>query len=370
MDDHKTILIVDDTAEHIDFLAELLCEDYKLLAARNGEKAIQIANSPKPPDLILLDIVMPGLDGYQVCKKLKENDASKDIPIIFLTAKDDDSEEEKGLELGAVDYITKPFNPFIIRSRIKTQISLKLVQNALTQKNKELEELNSTKDKIFSIIAHDLKSPILSFLSVSNTLTNKMDGLSREKIQTMAKEANQAGNHLYKLLENLLNWARIQMNRYEFKPKPIPLDFIIQDTFNVLQLAAINKGINLKSKVEKSTTIVADVDMLSTIMLNLVSNAIKFTNRDDTITIRYQLTDQAHKISISDTGVGMDETQLNKLFSLGISSTCLGTEKEKGTGLGLILCKEMVEKHNGKIDVESKLGVGTTFKVFIDRNLS
>ena len=329
-----------------------------------------MAQSPNPPDLILLDIMMPGIDGYQVCKQLKENEATKDIPVIFLTAKDEEADETKGFQYGAVDYITKPFSPCIVKARIKTHLSLVKAQKSLKLKNGELNDLNATKDKFFSIVAHDLKSPIVSFLAVSNLLAENMSILSRENLEEMAKNTKKSGDYLFKLLENLLDWARIQMNHYEFKPVNVPLNHLIQDTFYILKLNAEQKGVSLINQIDESISIMADADMLNTIVLNLISNAIKFTNNGDNIILQYQEIEQKHLISVSDTGVGMTEKQLGKLFNLGVSSISLGTANEKGTGLGLILCQEMIEKHHGEIKVESQLGKGTIFTFTIDKNLS
>lgn len=235
--------------------------------------------------------------------------------------------------------------------------------------NEDLEQLNATKDKFFSIVAHDLKSPINSFLAISNLLVEHIDHFSMEEIQEMAKDVRNSGDGLVKLLENLLDWARIQMKRCEFAPEQLSLNTVVESIINVLSLNASQKGILLKDKIPPSTDVVADRNMLSTIIRNLVSNAIKFTKEGEEVSISFQQDGDQSLISVQDTGTGIKEKDIENLFKLDVTTTSRGTENEKGTGLGLILCKEMVEKHRGDIWVESTLGEGTNFTFSLDQTI-
>ncbi|MBF0574097.1 MAG: response regulator, partial [Desulfamplus sp.] len=163
------ILIVDDTEENIDILSDLLGEDYEVIVAMNGTDALQ-AVAENHPDLILLDIMMPGIDGYEVCKRLKSNPATNDIPIIFVTAMDEVTNETKGLELGAIDYITKPINPLIVKSRVKNHLELQIARKELKQQNKILKENIRLREEMEQIARHDLKTPLNAVISIPSML--------------------------------------------------------------------------------------------------------------------------------------------------------------------------------------------------------
>lgn len=265
----------------------------------------------------------------------------------------------------------KLFRQFVRMMKISDRQQQQLIsaREEVVKFNDELKQLNATKDKFFSIVAHDLKSPINSFLAISNLLVEHIDQFSIEEIQEMAKDVRNSGDNLIKLLENLLYWARIQMNRYEFQPEKVSLNTIVENNVNLLSLSASQKGVLIKDQVPENTSVVADQNMVNTIIRNLVSNAIKFTKNGDTITVGYKKENNFSCISIQDTGVGIKPEDLENLFKIDVTTTSRGTHNEKGTGLGLILCKEMVEKHNGTIRVESELNKGTTFTFSLDHTI-
>jgi two-component system sensor histidine kinase/response regulator len=235
-------------------------------------------------------------------------------------------------------------------------------QDKLTKQYEDLKNMNITKDKFFSIIAHDLKNPISSFVKISDFLVEQFHDLSKDEIKEFMDEVQLSANSVYELLENLLLWSRTQRGLVQFHPMNLDLRTIILNNINLLKMNADTKKINLNYSIESEITIYADPNMINTILRNLITNAIKFTHENGIITVKsYTYDDEFCAISVEDNGIGIPEDKRTKMFNLESSYSTSGTNNEKGTGLGLILCKEFVEKHNGKIWVESTKEIGSTF---------
>jgi PAS domain S-box-containing protein len=246
-----------------------------------------------------------------------------------------------------------------------------IIENISKQKEAEekLQELNLSKDKFLSIISHDLKVPFGQFISATELILDKAGEFDIAQIEKIVRLLNEQAVKSYKLLENLLEWSRNQKGLIDFNPQPVGLDVLVNDVVEDLQQLADNKSITISPKIKSGHFIYADNYMLSTIIRNLVSNAIKFTNINGQITIssRYIFGEDAFgdkqlEISVADTGVGIRKEDIAKLFRIDTAFSSKGTEKESGTGLGLILCKDFVEKHGGRIWVESEAGKGSIFK--------
>jgi signal transduction histidine kinase len=235
-------------------------------------------------------------------------------------------------------------------------------ERMVKQQNEELQELNITKDKFFSIIAHDLRGPFAGFLGLTEMLAQTLHTMSLEQIQKFASSMEKSSKNLYRLLENLLQWSLMQRNVLNFKPQPnILLDLINESLAPVIEMATA-KQIEIKIDIPVNLSIYADNQMFNTITRNLVTNAIKFTPQGGKVTLSADsLNDKFVEIAIKDTGIGMPEDILKNLFNLGAVTSRKGTEGEPSTGLGLIICKDFVDKHGGKIRVESKEGKGSTF---------
>ena len=235
----------------------------------------------------------------------------------------------------------------------------------LTNTTDDLKVLNSTKDKFFAIIAHDLKNPLGNYKNLAAILHDNYYELNDEERREITDLMKNSADKIYNLLENLLEWSRSQRGKLIINKTEFVLNFIINDTINLLYLSAINKNIQLINKVTEAVAIYTDPNILKTILRNLVSNAVKFTSVNGMVTIDYKFYNNQHIISVEDNGIGMTEDTLSKLFRIDINTTTLGTNEEKGTGLGLILCKEFVEKIGGSIWVESELGKGSKFSFSI-----
>jgi len=228
-----------------------------------------------------------------------------------------------------------------------------------------LNDLNATKDKLFSIIAHDLKNPFSGIIGLSELLKEEARSLSTDEIENYASIVYNAANQAHELLENLLDWAKMQQGNMVFSPKNIKLKKLTCDILLLLNNNARQKNIILENEIAEDTIIEADEDMLKTILRNLLTNAIKFTNSGGIVKIFSLKTENGLQVTVKDNGTGISSTNISKLFKTGSNFNKYGTANEKGSGLGLVLCKEFVERHNGKILVESKEGEGSAFSFLI-----
>jgi len=228
--------------------------------------------------------------------------------------------------------------------------------------NVKLEKLNIDKDRFISILGHDLKNPFSNILGLSEILTDEINNLKTDEIEDIVKNINKSARIINKLLEDILMWARTQQGKMPFNPQILSFRDICMDIFKVLSPNANAKNITINYSAPDEIYIFADIDMLKTVLLNLVSNAIKFTDNGGAIKINVEENSGNATISVSDNGIGIEPDSLAKLFNISEVITTKGTAKETGTGLGLLLCKEFVEKHGGKIWVESEVGKGSNFK--------
>jgi len=359
------VLVVDDIPENLQVLSNILYEEgIEISFATNGKQALDTMTFVKP-DLILLDISMPEMDGYEVCRRLKANPETAHIPIIFLTARTQTDDIIKGFEVGAVDYVTKPFNSNELVSRVFTHLELKHSRDVIKKQNEELITLNATKDKFFSIIAHDLKNPFNTLIGFSDLMLQGYDRMDREKIMKFLNLIHLASKRGFNLLENLLEWSRSQTGAIQCKPESLNIAALLSSFEDMLKSTAASKNIELVYAIPSYLTAYADANMLKTVMRNLISNAIKFSPTDSQIYVLAEQNEKWVDISVEDRGVGISENDLEKLFRIDIHHSTKGTSDEQGTGLGLILCKEFVERNGGKISVKSRVGEGSTFKVVL-----
>lgn len=244
-----------------------------------------------------------------------------------------------------------------------TQNNLKIEhqRDELDKQKRELEELNATKDKFFTIIAHDLKNPFNTVIGLSELLIERYDLYDSSKIKEFIAQIYKYSNNAYHLLEDLLQWAKSQTGRMEVYMEKLDVFELAIENLNLFQENANKKGINLVSNVKMQTYIFADRNMITTVLRNLISNSIKFTNRGDFITLEAIKLNENVEISVTDTGIGIPEKNLKKIFNIDANISTQGTEDEPGTGLGLIISREFVEKNGGTIYVKSQEGKGTQF---------
>lgn len=248
-----------------------------------------------------------------------------------------------------------------ISGQIAHAISRKRDAEAIEKYVAELNDLNKTKDKFFSIIAHDLKNPFVTLLGFSEILLSDFKELQSEEVLYYISEMKKSADLSHSLLQNLLQWSRSQTGKIEYHPQQLELKNIIRQNILLVKKSAEKKSINIMNNIQAELKVKADEDMLNTIVRNLLTNAIKFTSKDGIISVDASSQYGCAEIRIKDSGIGMDEETVNKLFRIDVTHSTSGTENETGTGLGLLLCKEFIEKHGGKIWVESKENVGSTF---------
>jgi signal transduction histidine kinase len=381
-EDQLNILIVDDSAENLRVLTDMLTEQgYLVRPAINGHVALKAIQNTLP-DLILLDILMPGIDGYEVCRRLKADAHTKDVPVLFMSALNEVVDKVKAFEVGGIDYVTKPFYPEEVLARLHTHLALRRLHCALQEQNvrlqqeiiertqaeealkaseQQLQELNAGKDKLLSIIAHDLKGPLSSLKGLTQFAEEHLDNYTPEKLKGMIMMQRSTVENLLKLLENLLTWSRLQRGILDEFPQRLMLKQVFTRNLDLLAPMAAQKNLTLETSYPQKLMVYADYQMVDTIMRNLISNAIKFTYPGGKILIAARQQEQHVEISVTDTGIGIDAEHLPQLFRIDAKYKRLGTDREKGTGLGLILCKDLVEKNSGRIWIESEVGKGTTF---------
>ncbi len=273
------------------------------------------------------------------------------------------------LIISLILFVLLLFVLLFLRWKNKTNKILIHQNTEIKDLNIKLNEANSTKDKFFSIIAHDLKNPIGNFKNITQMMHEEYQDFTEEERINFLRMMKESSENIYELLENLLEWSRAQRGNIKVDIQEFDLSYLLTSLTQLLKLSADNKNINLVNKIENNTFINADVYLINTVIRNLISNAIKFTPEGGMIEIGaikipsegLEPSEGSIHIYVKDSGVGMDKEMINKLFRIDVNVTSEGTNKEKGTGLGLILCKEFIEKHNGSIWVESELGVGSTF---------
>lgn len=242
------------------------------------------------------------------------------------------------------------------------------INQQLKSSQDELKSLLATRDKFFSIIAHDLKNPISGLMMASESLVKRSQEYNEEEKQIYHQAMLDSSKHLYALLENLLQWSRSQTGRMAYNPRTIDIAKIVQATVDVLAMQAAGKGVRLVNELAGSLEVVADADMITTVVRNLISNAVKFTPQGGTVMVRATVHAEALQLEVSDTGVGMTKEEMAQLFRIDSEFSMPGTNNESGTGLGLVLCREFVSRHQGTVQVDSKPGAGSVFKIILPQN--
>ena len=362
-----TVMIVDDVDANVLLLKLLLTKaGFKTTTAYNGKDALNLV-SRTSPDLILLDIMMPVMDGHEVAEKLKGMPDKRDIPIIFLTALNSPEDIVKGFKNGAADYISKPFNKEELLIRVNHQLSLVSAKRTIEKQKEELEKTVEARDKLYSLIAHDLRAPIGSLRMVMNALSMNVD---RSKFDDDIYEVFITGNRLaedtFVLLDNLLKWTKSQTGRLKTVfQDDVEILSLIKGELEVSEVLAELKQISIVFNGYSEAKARIDQDMIKTVLRNLLNNAIKFSNRGSEIIVSLKEEGDRVIISVSDKGKGIKTSDQNKIFKTNVHISSFGTENEEGSGLGLLICKEFINRNNGEIWFESREGAGSTFSFYI-----
>lgn len=382
--ERPVILVVDDEQTYLNVITKTLKErNFKILQALNGAMGIMVARKFLP-DIIITDWEMPEMNGIEAIQLLKNDENTRDIPIIMCTGIMTSSENlDTALNAGATDYIRKPVEPLELIARINSSLNIargikeiKLRNQQIEEqklqienKNAELVELVATKDKFFSIIAHDLKNPLFGISGFSKMILARQTQLDIEKMKEFIGQIGKTADEAYKLLENLLDWASLQRGLMIPEMENYHLTEIVDEVLSLSAEVARSKNIKVENHVTPDCFICCDKNMTKTVLRNLVSNALKYSKIDGVVIVSSQISGSFVQISVKDSGVGISSQRMNNLFKIQRNISTPGTSNEKGTGLGLILCKEMVEKQQGRIWVESEEGKGSSFIFTLKRPL-
>ena len=362
--DYK-ILIVDDVVSNVLLLKILLTnEKFQVCTANCGNACIEQAKK-EHPDLILLDVMMPDIDGFDTAVILKKDPETADIPIIFLTALNTPADLVKGFQVGANDFLTKPFNKEELVMRVVQQISLVAAKRIIIQQNDELRRTINNRDKMYSVIAHDLRSPMASIRMVLNLAVSVVSPeMVGQEIFDLLDKANRETEEAHDLLDNLLKWTKSQTGRMNVVYQDMDLNEVVPGVVDIFVMIAEMKKVKLSFLPnDEKFEVRADNDMIKTVIRNFISNAIKFSHEGSTIEVFITRQDDFAKISIRDHGVGIAPERIEGLFHKG--ETTYGTGGEEGSGLGLQLCADFARKNGGDVMVESVLGEGSTFSCLI-----
>jgi signal transduction histidine kinase len=323
---------------------------------------------------------MPGMDGFEVCRRLKSTKETHNIPVIFLTVLNQTSDIVKGLELGAEDYVPKPFQAPELLARVHTHIQLKLAKDEITrsnfslaQKNDQLALLNSAKDKLLSIISHDLRAPMGTLKEILGFIMTHYNDLEPQRLHDSLESMRESIESSYTLVENLLYWARNQRGEILFKPGMHNINELIDESVKLMTATAHTKKISLTNDLSADSKAYYDRNMISVVLRNLTHNAIKFTREGGNVT--FSVNDDPKEpqnyiiVDVRDNGIGMKQEDLNIILQDTTTFSTSGTGIERGSGLGLKLCREFVEKNGGRIWAESEPGKGSTFKFTLSKKV-
>ncbi len=356
------ILIVDDVMSNVLLLKVLLTnERFNIVTANNGTQALEQVEKENP-DLVLLDVMMPDMSGFEVAQHLKANPRTAEVPIIFLTALNSTADIVKGFQVGGNDFISKPFNKEELIIRVTHQVSLVAAKRIILAQTEELRKTIMGRDKLYSVIAHDLRSPMGSIKMVLNmlilSLPSKMIGDEMYELLTMA---NQTTEDVFALLDNLLKWTKSQIGKLKVVYQNIDVVEVTEGVIEIFSMVAGLKKIQIQLEAPEKLDVYADIDMIKTVIRNFLSNAIKFSNEDSNIEVKLEEKDGMVVVSVRDHGCGIDDENQKKLLHTDTHFSTFGTNNEEGSGLGLLLCQDFVIKNGGRLWFESKKGEGSTF---------
>lgn len=360
------ILIVDDVMSNVLLLKVLLTnEKFQIATASNGRQALDQVEQEKP-DLVLLDVMMPDMSGFEVSQQLKANPETSEIPIIFLTALNSTADIVKGFQVGGNDFISKPFNKEELIIRVTHQISLIAAKRIIVAQTEELRRTIMGRDKLYSVIAHDLRSPMGSIKMVLNMLILNLpsDNIGDEMFELLTM-ANQTTEDVFSLLDNLLKWTKSQIGKLKVVYQDVDMIEVTEGVIEIFSMVAGLKKITIRLESPERLGVYADIDMIKTVIRNLISNAIKFSNEGTEILVTVETQDDIAVVSVKDSGCGIDEENQKKLLHTDTHFSTFGTNNEEGSGLGLLLCQDFVLKNGGKLWFESVKGEGSTFSFSI-----
>ena len=369
----SSILIVDDVPANLRLLSGLLkARGYKVRPVPNGKLALRAAKND-PPDLILLDVNMPGMDGLEVCRALKADGKTRDIPVVFVSALGDTDDVVKGLQAGAVDYISKPFQAEEVLAHVQTHLALRGLQQQLETQNARLREqaealarATRLKDEFLASMSHELRTPLNAVLGVSEVLCEGIYGPLNEQQLKSVRTIETSGRHLLDLINDILDLSKIEANKSELEIGTVAVDALCQASLQLVRPMAIKKQLQVSVTLDSVVTeIQADERRVKQVLVNLLTNAAKFTPEGGTIGL--EVVGDAERgavhLTVWDNGIGIAQEDMDRLFEPFVQLDSSLSRGHAGTGLGLPLVQRLAEMHGGSVSVESTAGEGSRFTV-------
>jgi signal transduction histidine kinase len=363
-----TLLIIDDIIDNLMLLGEAMSPEYKIKVATSGAQGLELAMQKPMPDLILLDIMMPGMDGYEVCRRLKADSQTKHIPVIFLSALDKESDELQGLDVGAVDFITKPFKLEIVRARISTQLELLRMREQLQEARLKAEAASQSKSVFLANMSHEIRTPMSAIMGMTDLALEKaVDPQQRSYLETVKLSADS----LLSLINDILDFSKIEAGQMELDEHPFVLAEAVEAAVRTVSVLSKEKGLDIAIDISLELPKVVEGDSLRfrQIILNLLSNAIKFSEKGP---IRVLVTPEkigpesvAVRVAVIDRGIGIKADKIGAIFSAFSQADSSVSRKFGGTGLGLAICRQLCELMDGTISVQSEHGKGATFTFIV-----
>ncbi len=360
------VLLVDDTPANLDIVSEALADSYEVSVAMDGESALEIVRE-FPPDLILLDVMMPGMDGYEVCRRLKTDDRTANIPVLFLTALSDDEDEAKGLALGAVDYISKPFNPGLVKARVQNHLALVAARRTVEQQRDDisqayadLKELEELRDGLAHMIIHDMGSPLMAICGGLQIVEHKSGTKLPESELRLLRNALGSAERMSEMVRSLLDINRLESGRLPLDRQPHDLGKIIGQARDRLSSMLLDHPLECLDPASP-VSCTCDHEIMVRVVVNLLSNAIKYTPKGCAIQVSYTAEESTVILRVRDHGPGIPPEFIDRIFDKFGQVKSHEKSGYHSAGLGLTFCKLALEAHGGDVWVESELGDGATF---------
>ena len=366
------VLIVDDTPMNIDLLTEVLGDTFELSVALNGEDALEVI-AAEEPDLILLDVMMPGIDGYEVCRRLKANERFKHIPVVFLTALADVGDEARGLEVGGIDYITKPFTPELVKARVRNQVarvkarSQQLLQKARLEANyQELRRLEEMRDGLVQMIVHDMRSPLMGLSLFLEVMSDTKDFANPETFKETLGSIQQSVSSVTNMVNDLLDVSRLESGNMPLHIEAVDLGQTIESAIENLGALASDRKLQWEPPPDP-ITLDADAGLVRRVAENLIANALKFCTKDKPITVIAYREREWFTVEVADQGPGIPPEHLERIFDKFGQVEARKEGKSFSSGLGLAFCQLVAIAHGGSLSVLSQVDQGARFFLRLPR---
>ncbi len=385
-DEAPRILVVDDQPNNLRLVAEILKKsgEYLINFAQSGESALEQVKKVNP-DLILLDVMMPGINGYEVCEALKQQQDYRNIPVLFLTALNDSNDLVKGFEVGGADYLSKPFEEVVLLARVKTHVqnyrylkkelaAKRELEHAVAERTHELVKANQVKDEFLATMSHELRTPLTSIIGNSEYL---LEGGQCEATQEQSESCEilrsitSAGKLQLALVNDILDMSKIESGKFTIEPYPYNLTLLLGDLERMFESRIQDEGLTFKieQKNREACLLMGDGQRIGQILINLISNALKFTEKGEVSLTTHTESEKIY-FTVEDSGIGMSPEVVEKLFTRFEQADGSISRRFGGSGLGLYISMNLAELMEGSIEVSSREGEGSIFQLVLPYNCS